>query len=154
VDVLTRQGTKIAFNPSEYIIKRMKLGHLLKLSEVLILNKEEATLLLKKHKVKEKDILKALYSLGPYVVVVTDRHKKTWAYDGFKKYSILPHKVKVKERTGAGDAFGAGFVSGLIIGKNINDCLKLGLAESESVLRHMGAKNNLLHKNLKKEMKR
>lgn len=149
VDYLTRKGTKIAFNPSEYLIKRMKLGPILRLTDVLILNKEEAELLLKMNKIKEKDLLLGLYSLGPKIVVITDKNKLTWAYDGNKKYSIRPHDIKVVERTGAGDAFGAGFVAGQIVGKSIDESLKLGLKESESVLRYLGAKNNLLRMKLK-----
>jgi len=65
--------------------------------------------------------------------------------DGTKKYSIIPHKnIKVVERTGAGDAFASGFVAGMILGRNMQKCLELGLKESESVLGHFGAKNNLL----------
>jgi len=150
VDYLTRQDVKVAFNLSEYLIKKMNLGQILRLAEVLILNKEEAQLLLKKNKVKNKDLLKSLCSLGPKIVVVTDKNKLTWAYDGKKKYFIKPHNIQVKERTGAGDAFGAGFVAGLVVGKNIEESLKLGLQESESVLRYFGAKNNLIRRNLKK----
>ncbi len=150
VDYLTRKGVRIAFNPSEYLIKRMNLGPILRLTEVLILNKEEAEMLLKKNKVRVKDLLSGLHSLGPKVVVVTNKNKLTWAYDGKKKYKILPHNIKVVERTGAGDAFGAGFVAGLIAGKSIDEALKLGLKESESVLRYFGAKNKLLKMKLKK----
>ncbi len=150
VDYLTRKDTKVAFNPSEYIIHRLNLGPILRLTEVLVLNKEEAQLLLKKSKIREKDLLKGLYSLGPNVVVITDKNKKIMAYDGERKYSLKPHRVKVVERTGAGDAFASGFVAGLIVGKNVEDSLKLGLAEGESVLRHFGAKNNLLRRKLRR----
>ncbi len=148
VDYLARKGVKFVFNPSEYLIKRKDIKLILKLTEVLILNKEEAKLLLKKTKVKNKNLLEWLFSLGPKIVVVTNKNQLTWAYDGRKKYSIKPHKIKVVERTGAGDAFGAGFVAGLIAGKNIEGCLKLGLEESESVLRYIGAKNKLLRRKL------
>ena len=48
------KGTKLAFNPSMYLIKRKNLSSLLKMCKVLILNKEEAIMLLKKNKVKIK----------------------------------------------------------------------------------------------------
>lgn len=149
VDYLTRNGTKVVFNPSEYLIKRLSLGPILRLTEVLILNREEADLLLKRNSIRSKNFLEGLHSLGPRIVVVTDKNKLTWAYDGEKKYSIKPHDINVKERTGAGDAFGAGFVAGLIVGYDIEKCLRLGLEESESVLRYLGAKNNLIRRNLK-----
>lgn len=154
VDYLSRKGVKIAFNPSEYLIKRVKLGSILRLTDVLICNREEAEFLCRKNKIKTRDYLAGVFSLGPKIVVVTDKNKRIYAYDGSRKFSLKPHNVKVVERTGAGDAFGAGFVAGQIVGKSIEESLKLGLAEGESVLRHFGAKNNLLRKDLKKEGKR
>ena len=145
---LYRKGTKIAFNPSEYIIKVLDLKPILKLTEVLILNKEEAELLCRKNKVHEKDLLKGLYSLGPKTVVITNKDKEVFAYDGEKKYSLMPHKLKIVERTGAGDAFASGFVAGQMAGKTIQESLRLGLEESESVIRHQGAKIGLIRRRL------
>jgi ribokinase len=142
--LLHHKGVKIAFNPSEYLIKKENLKSILKLCEILILNKEEAELL-----TKEKDLLLGLRKLGPKIVVITNRDKEVLAYDGSNKYSIIPHKLKVVERTGAGDAFASGFVAGQISGKSIKDSLKLGLEESESVIEHKGAKIGLLKRKLK-----
>ena len=61
----------------------------------------------------------------------------------------MGHKIKVVERTGAGDAFASGFVAGQIAGRSIMDSLKLGLKESESVIRYFGAKNKLLRMRLR-----
>lgn len=141
---LKRKGTKIAFNPSEYLIKRMNLKPLLKLTNVLILNKEEAELLS-----KEKDKLKGLSEMGPKIVVITDDKNPVYCYDGFKIYSITPPKEKIVDKTGAGDAFAAGFVAGLIKNKPIEFCLNLGVREATSVLGKLGAKNNLLRMKLR-----
>ena len=144
VSILKRKGTKIAFNPSFYLIKRKNLSSLLRLTDVLILNKQEAKML-----VKGKDLLLGLHKLGPRVVVITDKNKLIYCFDGEKKYYLKPNKIKVVERTGAGDAFASGFVAGQIVGKSIPISLKLGLRESESVIRHFGAKNNLLRMKIK-----
>jgi sugar/nucleoside kinase (ribokinase family) len=82
--------------------------------------------------------------LGPKIVCITDKKKFVTAYDGLKTYKLKPHKIKVVERTGAGDAFASGFVAGLIRGKDIKFSLKIGLANAESVIRYFGAKNKLL----------
>ena len=150
--LMVGRGVNLVFNPSSYLIKRRDLTELLKLSKVLILNKEEAEMLLEKQGVKEKDLLVGLSKLGPQVVVITDKNNLIRAYDSRegRKCSLRPHKVKIVERTGAGDAFGAGFVAGLVVGLSIDECLKLGLKESESVIRYFGAKNKLLKINLKK----
>jgi ribokinase len=149
VTYLAARGTKIAFNPSGYLIKRLDLKPILKFCDVLVFNRDEAELMRKKYKVREKDLLRAIYSLGPKIVVITNKDKRAWAFDGEKKVSILPHKVKVVERTGAGDAFASGFVAGQILGWDIKKSLGLGLKEGESVLRHFGAKNNLIRKRLR-----
>ncbi|MFH1365747.1 MAG: carbohydrate kinase family protein [archaeon] len=144
--IMKKRGTKIAFNPSSYLIKNKNIFPILKMTDVLILNKEEAEMLLRH---KEKDLLKGLYNLTGGIVVITDKDKLITCYDGEKKYSLKPNNVKVVERTGAGDAFASGFVAGRIVKKSIKECLKLGLRESESVIRYFGAKNNLLRFKLK-----
>lgn len=142
---LVKKKTKVAFNPSEYLIKNNKkqVLELLKITDVLVLNKEEAQLLS-----SDRNLFAGLHKLGARVVVITDKNKIVKASDGMKEYSIKPHKIKVIERTGAGDAFASGFVAGLVAGKGIDYALALGLKESESVIRHFGAKNNLLRTKL------
>ncbi|MFH1585180.1 MAG: carbohydrate kinase family protein [archaeon] len=145
-DKLMRKGTKLAFNPSEYLIKRHNLKPILRLCDAVVMNKEEAAMLVGK---KEKDLLKGINSLGPKIVVITDKNNLIKAFDGKKKYFLRPNKIKVVERTGAGDAFASSFVAGQIAGKTIEDSLKLALKNSESVIRHFGAKNKLLREGLK-----
>ena len=145
-----KRGTKIAYNPSSYQIKNMNLKSLLKITDVLVLNKEEAEMLLEKNGKKEKDALKGLHELTGGIVIITDKDKLISCYDGKKKYFLIPHKnIKVVERTGAGDAFASGFVAGMIVGRGIKECLKIGLRESESVIRYFGAKNNLVRMKLR-----
>lgn len=148
--IKAKEGTRIIFNPSEYLIKNKDIKDILKITYAVILNKEEAELIKNKYK-KSGDVLKVLCSLGPKIAVITDKNEPVRAYDGEKEYNINPHKkIKVLERTGAGDAFGAGFTAGLVLDYPIDKCLKLALLEGESVLKHYGAKNNLIRKRLKK----
>ncbi len=136
---LKKRGVKIAFNPSEYLIGRENLKPLLKIADVLIVNKEEANLL-----TKDKDKLKGIAKLGPKIVVITDERREVSCYDGNRVYTIKPPRVKIADKTGAGDAFSAAFIAGLVKNKSIEYCLKLGVKEAVSVVRHMGAKNILL----------
>lgn len=146
---LHKKGVKIAYNPSSYIINNENISSLLKICEVLILNREESYALYKRYKCKG-GILEGLYSLGPKIIVITNKNKDIWCYNGNKRYSITPHKnIKVVERTGAGDAFASGFVAGRIVGLDIKKSLELGLKESESVITSRGAKNKLLKMKLK-----
>lgn len=131
---------KIAFNPSSYLAKKgaRYLKPILKYTDILILNKEEAMMLVK------KDLFKKLHMLGPKIVCITDGEKGVHASDGEYLYSIKPRKVKVEEATGAGDSFASGFVAAYVNHKDIETCLKTGLANAESVISHAGAKNILL----------
>jgi len=157
VKTLVARGVKFAFNPSDYLIKEKNLSSLLKLTGILILNKEEAGMLVGRGKGGEGggdrggDLLLRLHKLVAEggIVVVTDKNKLISCYDGKKKYFLRPHKMKVVERTGAGDAFASGFVAGQIAGFEIGESLRLGLKESESVIKYFGAKNKLLRMRLK-----
>lgn len=132
-------NVKLAFNPSEYLIKKYNLKNMLKLTSVLILNKEEAMML-----TKRENLLKGLSELGPKIVCITNKDKNIICYDGNREYKLKPHKIKVVERTGAGDAFASSFVAGLIKNLSVDRSLRLGLRNSESVIRYFGAKNKLL----------
>jgi len=142
---LKRKGIKIAFNPSDYLIKEKDLDFLLKLTDVLILNKEEAKMLVG----KEGNLLEKLHELTKGIVVITDKNKLISCYDGKGIYNLVPNNINVVERTGAGDAFASGFVAGQIAGLSIQRSLELGLKESESVIKYFGAKNNLIKMRLK-----
>ncbi len=143
------KGVKLAFNPSSYLIKNERLDEILKFTSILILNKEEAIALSKES--SQDRIIKKLHALGPKIIVITNKDKEVICSDFLKLYKIMPHKnIKVVERTGAGDAFASGFVAGQITGKSIDESLKLALSESEAVVQHFGAKNNLIRMRLKK----
>lgn len=150
-EFMHKKGTKIAFNPSSYIIKNLDFLPILKICEILIVNKEEAELICRRFKKSRWNLLKSLNELGPKIVLITDKYNPAVCFDGKNKYSITPHKnIKVVERTGAGDAFASGFVAAQIAGLSIKKSLELGLKESESVIQYFGAKNKLLKINLKK----
>ena len=143
----TKKNIKIAFNPSEYLAKRGDnyLKRSLERTELLILNREESILLSKKKEAKE--VLQTLRGFGPHICVITNGEKEIHAYDGKDFYHAMPHATKVVETTGVGDAFGSGFLSAYLKKKDIAFALKVGLANSESVLQQYGAKNKLLRWN-------
>lgn len=145
-DFAARNNIKTAFNPSPYVAEKgiKFLGKLLKNIDVLVLNKEEAGFIAGKSD-NAAVLSKKLKKLIAGIVVITDGKRGAYCYDGRYLYHIAAHNVKVVEATGAGDAFAASFVAGLIKDKNIEFCLQLGLANSESVITHPGAKNKLLH---------
>ena len=136
---------KIAFNASEYLVKKGSrfLKNILEKTDIFVLNKDEAKLLVKKEKID--NILKAIHKLGPRTVIITDGKNEFFVFDGEFIYSARPTKTKIIETTGAGDAFAASFLSGMIKKNNIEFAMRLASANSESVIQHHGAKNKLLN---------
>lgn len=145
---------KVAFNPSSYIAKKgiTYLKVPLKNTDILIFNLEEARLLTKEKDLEIKKLIKKISSYGPKIVIITNGKNGTYVFDkkSEKIYFGPSKKMKVKETTGAGDAFSSGFVSGMILKNDVKFSLNLGIANAQSVIKKIGAKNNLL--TLKKAM--
>lgn len=135
---------KIAFNPSTYLAEQgsRHLKHILSRTELLILNKEEACLLVGDEPIEE--LLFKLHDLGPKIIVITDGKNDLYAKDYKCIFRAKPPNVKVVDSTGAGDAFAASFLSGIIRKNEIVFAIKLGIINSLSVITHYGAKNILL----------
>ena len=139
-----KNNIKIVFNPSSYLAEKgaQYLSKVLRNVEIIILNKDEAELIVGKGDAEH--LLDRLQILGPKIVVITDGKKGAYCSDGKHSYFIKAHKIKVVEATGAGDAFAAAFLSGIIRKNDIKFALRLGLANAESVIMHKGAKSKLL----------
>lgn len=141
-----KNNIQILFNPSNYLAQKghTYLNTILKHTTILTLNKEEASCLSGKEDIK--DVLLALHSYGPKIVVITDGKKEINAYAEDILYTCKPPKTKVVDCTGAGDAFSSAFLSGVIQEKEIPECLKMGVVNSSSIIKRYGAKNKLLSK--------
>lgn len=136
---------KIAFNPGEAELSDPnKLKGLLEDVDVLIMNKEEAAKIVEGQTSEELArhathyVPVAVVSDGPNGVVATD--SKTIVSAGM--YEDVP----VIDRTGAGDAFGSGFLSAYAQGKSLKDAIIFASANSTSVVQKIGAKEGILHK--------
>lgn len=140
-----KKGIKVAFNPSSYLAKKGKdfLSKILSNTSILILNDEEAKLIVGSGKAEE--LLIQLSELGPEIVVITMGGKGAAVYDGKFVYIAKPKKIKPVETTGAGDAFASSFLSGIIKKNNIEFAIRLAQANAGSVIQHHGAKNKLLN---------
>jgi ribokinase len=135
----------IIFNPDNNLCGKgaKYLEKILKNTEILILNNEEASLLTDKNYSGKKTI--ALKKLGPRIVIITDGKNPIHCIDyDNNHYMIYPMDIKVMETTGAGDSFSSSFLVGLIKTRDIEFSLKLAIVNSHSVLKYKGAKNKLL----------
>ena len=138
---------RVAFNPSTYLAEKgiKHLNHIISRTELLVLNKEEACLLVGQDAIE--GLLLKLKSLGPRIAVITDGKHDLYVIDEKYIYSAKPPFVKLVDTTGAGDAFAASFLSGILRKDNVEFAIKLGLANALSVITHYGAKNILLNFN-------
>jgi sugar/nucleoside kinase (ribokinase family) len=142
---------KIAYNPSSYLTKKgiNYIKKILDHTEVLILNETEA-----KDLIPREDLFLGLHKAGPRIVCITYGGKGNKVSDGVRILTALPRKIKVAERTGAGDAFASGFVTGIIKTNDIETATKIGSLNAESVIQIAGAKKGLLTwKELNKQLK-
>ena len=134
---------KIMFNPGKLELQhsRKMLG-LLSDVDVLLVNKVEAKQLVDGSTLKE-----LVYRLKNYVpnVIITDGNQGAIASDGNEVYRIgLYEDVPIKDSTGAGDAFGSGFLAAYANGRSFVDSLIFASANSTSVVQHIGSKKGIL----------
>lgn len=163
-----KNKTFIAFNPSKYFIEMglKKIKPLLEKTKVFILNREEASYLTGVDYHKEKEIFKKLDEVVNGIAVMTDGPNGVLVSDCCNIYKAGVFKEKKAiDRTGAGDAFGSGFVAGLMQTRekckkglcgvdNIEYAIRLGSANATSVIEYIGAKKGILTKEEFKKNKR
>lgn len=140
-----KKNIKVLFNPSTYVAAKGKKGlkKILNCTKILILNKEEAQLVVGR-KLPIGNLLIKLKELGPEIVVITDGKNEVNAIDDRCTYKVMPYKVKVISTLGAGDGFASGFLGSFIINGNIETSLRIGLANAASVIQKYGATTDIL----------
>lgn len=136
-------GAKVMFNPGvRELEKQNELLKLLKYVDILLLNKSEAAMI-----VPGVTLTELLYHLENYVetVIITDGAMGGIATNGSETYRFgLYEDVKIKDATGAGDAFGSGFLAHLAAGKSFKNSLVFASANSTAVITMFGANKGIL----------
>ncbi len=143
IDYFYKKKTKIAFNPGKYqsILESKAIREMIKKTDVLVLNKEEAEAI-----VGGKNSMEKLRKLGAKIVCVTNGEREIIASDGLYTYSAKPRGGKVVDMTGAGDSFASAFVAALMENKTLEEAIRWGCANAESNIRVVGAKEGLLNR--------
>lgn len=139
-----KKSIKIMFNPGKGELKHPdKLRSLLQDVEILILNRDEMKSLVHGETIEEL-VIHANHYVP--VVIVSDGPRGVCATDGKTIIKAGMYRdVRVIDRTGAGDAFGSGFLSQWVKGKSLKDSIVFASANSTSVVQHIGAKTGILH---------
>lgn len=144
-------GVTLIYNPGSIQMRSGKEENqfILSRTNILLCNKKEAEIFtgIPASDQNEKALLAALRSMGPKEVVITDGVRGAFACNNIEcmRSSALP--VKVIEKTGAGDAFNAGYIAAKLHGKSFQESMKWGTMNAASVIGYIGAQKGLLHTN-------
>jgi len=147
VDFAKKNKIKVAINlgNSQILLGKEKLEPMLKKVDVLLLNLEEAALLTGNDIKDEMGIMRELNRIHPGINTVTKGPEGVLVSEEDVLFEASSCKVKVIDKTGAGDAFGSAFVCGLIKSNmDIEWAIRLGIANSVSCIKVKGAVNGLL----------
>lgn len=150
--LLKHPAVRLAFNPGSFQLKNnLELTKLAaSKSDLLIVNLEEAEKIagvnLKKLK-SVQSLIHKLLALGTREIVITDAANGAWCGNNEYIWHMDAYPVPIVSKTGAGDAFSAGYLSAKIFGHDLPICLTWGIANSCSVLGHFGVQEGLLDKN-------
>lgn len=144
-------GAKVMFNPGVRELDQAdELVKLLKYVDILNVNKAEASRL-----VPGKVLTELLYHLANYVgtVIITDGMMGGIATNGVETYRFgIYEDVHAKDVTGAGDAFGSGFLASVANGKEFKQSLVFASANSTSVITKLGANRGILGRGVRPHM--
>jgi sugar/nucleoside kinase (ribokinase family) len=145
-DIKKEKGIKLMWNPGtkDLSLGLEKLKPYLSVVDVFMANKDETAELLGIPYYDEDKIFSALDDIIPGIAIMTKGPEGVVVSDGKTVYSagIFPEKA-LADRTGAGDAFGSGFLFGYM-NKGIEEGIRVGSANGTSVLEHIGAKTGIL----------
>ena len=157
-----KHNVNMAMNVGTTNIKQGKdtLDKVIKTAEILIMNREEASMLTqiqvrpdtKEVKYSDEiihvDIRKMLTTLkeaGAKVVVITDGKKGAYAYDGKDFYQCGEYPANVKSTLGAGDCFASTFVASMEkTNWDVEKSLKYASVNAASKVETAGAQKGLL----------
>jgi len=133
---------KVSLDPGEIYARKglVKLRPILKRCFVVMPNENEVKLLTGKD---SKEGAEQLLCEGASTVVVKLGDKGCYITDGRQKCVVPPYKTRVVDTTGAGDAFCAGFLYGLVKEKDLYECGRLGNFVASKCIAKVGARTGL-----------
>lgn len=139
---------KLAFQPGTFQMQAgaERLSRIYRHSDILVLNKEEATLVGGGDINNTHDQFDKLHALGPEIVCITDGPNGAFSSSPEGRFfmPIYPDIAPPYERTGAGDAFASTFTAAIMRGKSVREAMMWGPVNSMNVVQHPGAQEGLL----------
>ena len=146
VALAAEKHIRVSWNPGKKEIEnREEFGRLVRQVEVVILNRLEASLVTGEMYEDEEKIWAGMRNAG-VKAVITDGDKGAVWIDGERILKVGGVKVVSVDDTGAGDAFCAGLIAGLVRGEEVETAMKMGICNGASQVTELGAKTGLLRK--------
>ncbi len=139
---LLPESVKVSFDPGMLYVKRglPSLRPIIKRAFIMLPNEIELRLLTGK---SYRAGAKALIAEGVNIVAVKLGKKGCYITNGEESRTVEPYRVKVVDTTGAGDAWNAGFLYGLLKNKSLEECGRLGNLVASKCITKMGARAGL-----------
>jgi ribokinase len=137
-------GARVIFNPGGLMASSGKTSLLpiLERTDILIVSRVESELLTGCHDLQQA--CQVLAGTGPKYVLLTRGECGVILFDG--RNTLLVPAIPVKQlvdTTGAGDAFSAGLIVGLLEGLTLEQSTRLGCAVAAHKVQHFGSRNGL-----------
>jgi ribokinase len=140
--VKTLSEVKISFDPGALYARKslVSLKPIIKRSFVMLPNENEIRLLTGKD---YEGGSKALIKEGVSLVAVKLGERGCYVTNNKESHLVEPYEKKLVDTTGAGDAFCAGFLYGLIKGRDLYQCGRLGNFVAARCISKIGARTGL-----------
>lgn len=141
---------RVAYNPGSIQLQNIRLvKDFLAHTEILIVNLEEAETILGTTLAEAKSVgalIHGLLLLGPKEVAITNSTGGAWAGNEDQIWHCDSFPVDVVSKTGAGDAFSAGYLAARFYKENIDSALLWGIANSCHIIAAAGPEKTSLNK--------
>lgn len=135
------KGLKIALDLASYNVVSENQDYMQLLAndylDIVFANEEEA-----KAFTSLEDPVEALHQMAKIceIAIVKVGSKGAYVQQGDQVVRIDPIPAKVVDTTGAGDLWAAGFMAGLVQGKSLETCAKMGATVAANIIEVIGAK--------------
>jgi len=147
INLARKNKINVFINPHFEILKnkRKELKKILGKAEFLLLNEKEFLTLLNKKKFSNVSVLFSVRKFFKGTLIITNGMREIRILDKNNNLIfITPPHVTVVDSTGAGDAFGSGFLAGFIKHKNTGRAIDLALKNSLSCIQKTGAHRGII----------
>ncbi len=136
---------KVSLDPGRIYAEKgsKRLVKILERTDILLLNEAELKLLTEKKYKTIEDEIESLRNFDIDIIVVKMGEKGSYTTDGEQSHFTKAFTTKCMDTTGAGDAYNAGFLFGIINGENLEDSSIIGNYVASCSVEDFGATKNL-----------